>query len=318
MHALVTGATGFIGQYLVEVLCQAGWTVSVVCRPESPALAHTPVQIFPSLALGAEELAGIDCIFHLAGLAHADAKGSSVEALEDVNVRQTVSLFQAAQAAGVQRFIWLSSIKVLGDGVPRPYQVSDVYQPVGDYARSKVNAELQLLQQTSVATQLHIVRPPLVYGPGVKANFKQLIHLACTKFPLPLAAATAPRAWLGLGNLADFLLHLAHSDPAANLQPQIWHVRDAEQSDVVTMLRFIANIQGCRLRLFYVNADLFKRICRWLGLEDRARRVFDSLLIDDGLSRELLGWHPPYSQLQQLQWTLNKVDSSAMQYLDEK
>ena len=178
MRALVTGAGGFIGSHLAPALADAGWQVT-------------------------QELAGVDAVFHLGGLAHGGAQGADAEQLHQVNALDTLNLFQRAVAAGVPLFVWLSSIKVLGDVSSAPFTAADPLAPAGAYARSKAAGERLLQAEAAGSTRLAIVRPPLVYGPRVKANFLQLLQWADRSWPLPLGSATAPRAMVSVDNLVS-------------------------------------------------------------------------------------------------------------------
>ncbi len=301
--ALVTGATGFIGRYLVPALSDAGFDVQGVVRNGAAASAsasHPALQKqWPSLGLIADDLAGVDTVFHLAGLAHAGAQGADPQALYNVNVDQTVNLFRQAVQAGVQRFVWLSSIKVLGDSSSEPLPVSAPYAPGDDYAHSKVAAERQLMDEECGATRLCIVRPPLVYGPQVQANFLRMLHWALSAWPLPLRSARAPRAWLSVHNLVDLLLTLARVEQLP--QQSIWHVRDAEQTAVTEMLSLIAASAGHPLRQWPLPPGLGLTLASVIGKRDMAGRLFLPLEVDMSQTLAELPWQPPVAQRQAIQ-----------------
>jgi len=289
-RAYVTGATGFIGRHLVNRLVETGWHVEGVVRSGSvPGLAQTHT----TLPSGVSALRGFDTVFHLAGLAHNAAQGSNEAQLLSVNCDQTVSLFQAAQKAGVSRFIWLSSIKVLGDRSDHPLSTTDPLQPGDAYARSKAQAEGQLTKRVGESTQLCMVRPPLVYGVGVKANFLRMISMALSPWPLPLKGAIEPRAWLSVNNLVHLLLHIADSD----LQPPtIVHARDDEQSNVAQMLSLLAAAAGQPLRLWHVKPELALMVTKLLGFGSAGERLFQPLQVDMQNCVDELAWTPAYVQ----------------------
>jgi UDP-glucose 4-epimerase len=245
-----------------------------------------------------------DVVFHLAGLAHAGAQGADDNMMFAVNAEQTLDRFAQACGAEVGQFIWLSSIKVLGDSSATPLAEDAPYAPGDVYAQSKVRGEELLLsarqgELAGAVTQLSIVRPPLVYGAGVGANFFNLWRASTSPWPLPLASARAPRAWLGVDNLVDFLL--ARVTAVARQDEAIWHVCDNEQSSVQEMVINIRVLLGRAPRLWPVSANLAKTVARRIGREALVSRLFDPLMVDDSRSRSLLSWTPPFSQVEQLQ-----------------
>ncbi len=300
MKVLVTGCSGFIGTHLCAGLPGEWQVCGVVRRGVAPQRVQAT---WSDLSAAAGHLQDIDVVFHLAGLAHAGAQQADTTALQRVNVDATVALFQAAVAAGVSKFIWLSSIKVLGEGfdlqtADTNLAVDTPKQPVGAYARSKARAEDQLTAIPSENTQLAMVRPPLVYGPGVKANFRRLMQLALSPWPLPLATATHPRAWLGVDNLVDFLCHLAA--PATADIRGIWHVRDNEQSSTRQMLELITQAAGQHPYLWPVAERWLRALAARMGQTGTMQRLFNTLTVDMTSTQQRLGWQPPFTQQQQI------------------
>ena len=217
--AAVSGASGFIGTALTAALAAQG----IAVRPDvGPDGRRLPL----SGQAAAAWLRGADIVYHLAGIAHESAARARQADFMAVNHGLTLSLYQASAAAGVPAFVWLSSIKALGETAATPLGVDAPRAPQGSYARSKAQAELGLLRASQAGgPRLTIVRPPLVYGPGVKGNFARLLKLCASPWPLPLAGACAPRALLGLDNLVDLLIHLAQPvNP-----PTFIHARDDEE-----------------------------------------------------------------------------------------
>ena len=304
---LVTGANGFVGRHLVPALHEQSHQVMGVMRTDDATIAERLTHTWPTLGLIADDLRDVDTVIHLAGMAHAPAQGADRAALFNVNVDQSVNLYRQAVAAGVRRFIWLSSIKVLGDRSAGPLSVDAPYLPGDDYAASKVDAEKCLLAEPAGDTALCIVRPPLVYGPGVKANFLSMLRYATSVWPLPLASALAPRAWLGVHNLVDLLLHLLENELV--VEPRIWHVRDAEESSVRDMLELIATQAGHKLKLWRCPPALAMGGASLIGQGARAARLFEPLQVDMQQTESLLGWQPPHSQAQQIEETVGWYQS---------
>jgi nucleoside-diphosphate-sugar epimerase len=274
-RAIVTGANGFIGRHLVAALGERGWQVDALGRGASLA---EPAQ----------------AVFHLAGLAHAGSQGAGRDEMFAVNVAATERLYREAQAVGVARFVWLSSIKVLGDHSAEALPVDAAYNPGDVYAESKVAAEQQLLASQANATGLCIVRPPLVYGAGVQANFLALMRAALSGWPLPLRCASAPRAWVGVHNLVDLMILLAQKEelPAQ----RIWHVRDEEQSSVAQMVRLLAARAGRRSHLWPLNPKLARLGGQLLRQTAAVSRLFEPLCVDMSQTAQTLQWRPPWTQ----------------------
>ncbi len=280
---LVTGAGGFIGTHLLPVLHAAGW------HPESVDRTRCDPDREPNPGL----FAGVDAVVHLAGIAHRTA---SIEELTRVNERWPVALYRAASRAGVRRFLWLSSIKVLGDVSTRPLVPTDPYSPGDAYACSKVRAEQALLEAAAVEpATLTILRPPLVYGPGVKANFRTLLTLAGLSrwgLPVPLARAQAPRSLIGVRNLCDLMVTaLGHAG--------IYHGADARDLTVAELLRRL----GARV-LVPLPVPAARRLAKLSRLEAYYQRLFEPLQVDQRQTEQQLGWRPPHSITEELEETL--------------
>jgi UDP-glucose 4-epimerase len=288
--ALVTGATGFVGSHLIAHLLEAGWQLKVLQRDAERLPRTTPVTaveptLHSSAAQWAPVLEGVDVVFHLAGVAHRQAPEYE---LERVNAQSPALLAGAAEAAGVESFVWLSSVKVLGETSAEPLSEAAVYAPADPYALSKTRGE-QNLRELSVHSsfRLSIVRPPLIYGVGVKANFLALLSLARLAqrgLPLPLGAAQAPRSLLAVANLCDFLTL------AATRGDGLLHVADPRDLSVVQLLERLC--QGQHLRLWSVPEAAMRRLLRLAGREGIYRRLFEPLQLDCRDSFRRLDFHP--------------------------
>ena len=293
MLAAVSGASGFIGTALTRALAARGIAVRPDARPDG--------QRRPLFGQAlADWLRGVDIVYHLAGIAHANAAHASRADFTAVNRDLTLDLRRASAAAGASAFVWLSSIKVLGETAEAPLGVDAPYAPQGNYARSKAEAEQGLLSTSQTGgPRLMIVRPPLVYGPGVKGNFVRLLKLCASPWPLPLAGASGLRSMLGLDNLVDLLIHLAH---AAN-PPTLLHARDDEEWRTTDLVRELRRLAKRPNRQFFVPAGVVKAIGRPAGLAGTASRLFDPLRVDAEPSMRALGWRPPHSAHELLERT---------------
>ncbi|MXY05920.1 MAG: NAD-dependent epimerase/dehydratase family protein [Gammaproteobacteria bacterium] len=291
--AAVSGASGFIGTALTPALAAQGIAVRPDARPDGQRLPLCG----PALA---DWLRGADLVYHLAGIAHDKAAQAREADFTAVNQDLTLDLYRASAAAGVRTFVWLSSIKTLGDTAAAPLGVDAPRAPQGHYAHSKAQAELGLLRAHQAGgPPLAIVRPPLVYGPGVKGNFARLLKLCASPWPLPLADACARRSLLGLDNLVDLLIHLAR---AAN-PPTLIHVRDEEEWRTTDLVSDLRRLAGRPNRQFFVPASLVKAVARPLGLAATVSRLFDPLRVDAAPSMRSLGWRPPHSARELLEKT---------------
>ena len=302
--ACVTGVSGFIGGALVRQLQQRG---EDVLRTYRGAAADGIGELSRrSEADLARALAGADTVYHLAGLNEGSRHATAAD-FDAVNGGLTVRLYNAACAAGVRTFVWLSTIKVLGEVAEAPLAPDAPYAPQGDYARSKARAERALLDAECQSTTLAIVRPPLVYGPGVRGNFAALARLCGTGLPLPLAGATAQRSMVGLANLVDFLVQL----PAAGLHgAEILHVRDREEWRVTELVGELQRLSGRSTRQFPVSPKLAESIFSRVGMRHVFSRLFDPLRVDGESAECRVRWKPPRTSAGILQetvaWTRRK------------
>lgn len=288
--ALVTGAGGFVGGHLCTALTRRGWSVRSVPSGSEPL---------------AEALDGVDAIYHLAAIAHEASAAASAASLHAVNVELPARWFAAADRAGVPAFVWLSSIKVLGDVARTPLDVDAPYAAVGAYAASKVAAEQRLAAMAARRTRLAVVRPPLVYGPGVKGNFRSLLRWAASGMPLPLANARELRTLVGVDNLCD-LLALLGERPRAG----VYHVGDADDVSVRDLVVALRGGLGMSPRLFALPPRALATLARAAGRGAAYSRLFDALRVDTQRTRDDLGWRPPHTRQDQLERTLRWFSAS--------
>lgn len=242
-----------------------------------------------------DALKGVDIIVHAAGRAHRvySSPKDDLESYRTVNTAASLNLARQAQTNGVGRFVFLSSIGVLGNVSRHPLREEDQPRPQSAYAVSKLEAEAGL--QTIAAENdldVVIIRPPLVYGPGAPGNFARLVNLVKRGFPLPLKAIKNRRSLVGLDNLVDFVCLCMFHPAAAN---QIFHVSDDSDVSTPELVNLIAAAMGKSARLFSVPRPL---LVAGAGLTGR-KRTFESLCgnlqVDISRARRLLGWLPPCS-----------------------
>ncbi len=303
MRVLVTGANGFVGSALCPHLVALGHEVIPVVRRPSSIADEVIVH-------GAESwkaaLKGCDCVIQLAGRAHVmqDQERDPLQAFRTNNVDTTIELAKWAVEAGVRRFVFMSTIKVNGEetALGCSFSPNNPVAPKDPYAISKWEAEQGLLEiAKSTGLELVIIRPPLVYGPGVKGNFASLIKWVKNGVPLPLGAIHNRRSMIGLDNLVNFTALCADIDASPNAKGQVFLVSDGEDVSTAELLRKVAKAYRRNSRLFRVPEGLMRVAARWMGKDSIADRLFGSLVVDDSKARQMLGWHPQLSMDEQLQ-----------------
>ena len=251
-------------------------------------------------------LSNIKVIIHLAALAHI-TDNSSTDPLNEykkINTVGTLNLARQAAKAGVQRFIFVSTIKVNGEttsGLPAFTEQSRL-TPQGPYGISKREAETGL-QRIANKTRMDVViiRPPLVYGPGVKANFFNLIKLADNVIPLPFGAINNSRSMLYVGNLVDFIIHCIDHPAAAN---QTFLVSDNHDLSLAMLIRLLRTSLGRPVHLLPVPSCLFRAVALLIGKREVVDRLIGDLQINPAKAKNLLGWSPPYSVEQGIRATV--------------
>ncbi len=309
MKLLVTGANGFVGQALCCEAIARGIEVRGATRQSCALPAGVePVVLDLEDANWTQALQGVDAVIHLAARVHVmqDDSTDPVAEFRRVNVAGTAHLARVAAAAGVQRFVFVSSIKVNGeatDGIRR-FSASDTPDPRDNYGVSKWEAE-QALHSIAAETGLEIVigRPPLVYGAGVKGNFAQMLNVLARGIPLPLATVKNRRSLIYLGNFVDALI-LCAMHPAASGQTYL--LSDGEDISTSDLLRQLTQGMGCPARLFHCPQALLKLAGRLTNRTEQIERLLGSLQVDSNKIRRELGWTPPYTLEQGLQITTKK------------
>ena len=306
MNILITGASGFVGRHLCRELLRQHFSVRALVRDPGrlpadlqPKIEQVQISGLADASAIASAVVGIDVVIHLAARVHCMSDSSAQEAeYERINHQGTLSVARLAAAAGVRRFIFLSSIKVNGEERALPYSALDAPNPQDAYARSKYRAECGLwaLAQSS-GLEVVVVRPPLIYGPGVKANFAQLMRWVRRGVPLPLAGLTNRRALVSVDNLIDLLRECVINPKAKG---RLFLVSDGESISTTELIRRMAQANQVTSRLFYVPEWLLRFVARRFGKSSSADRLLGSLTVDIAATKALLEWAPPVTMMQTL------------------
>lgn len=301
---LITGASGFIGGHLCRYASSEGWPVRGVVRDE--AVENTV--LVPDVSRNTDwssALKGCGMVVHLAARAHimSDTAKEPLEEFRKVNTYGTLNLAQQAADSGVKRFIYLCSIKVNGESSPldSPFTPDDVFMPTDPYALSKYEAEKGLLRiAKKTKMEVVIIRPPLVYGPGVRANFLTMIKWLNKRVPLPLGAIHNRRSLVAVDNLVSLITVCIEHPAAAN---QIFLVSDDEDLSTSQLLNRILQSLSKRTWLLPMNQKVLEFCLGVIGKKDLAQRLCGSLQVDISKTKNLLNWSPLVS----IQDELNKT-----------
>ena len=303
---LVTGANGFVGTALVKYLLA---TDQYFVRGASRVPASWPAKI-DSFAVGdvsgqtnwQAALTNADMVVHLAARVHVmrEASHNPLAAFRRVNVAGTLALAEQAAQRGVSRFVFLSSIKVNGEeGV---FSESDAPAPTDAYGLSKLEAENGLRELAArAAMQVVVIRPPLVYGPGVKANFAGLMKLVSRGIPLPLAGVHNQRSFVSIDNLTNFIGETLTNPHAAD---ETFFVSDGHDLSTPQLIEAMANAVRKKARLFFVPTGLIQTAASIAGKKSMAKRLLGTLQVDITKARKLLNWQPLVSVEEALRRTV--------------
>jgi nucleoside-diphosphate-sugar epimerase len=308
---LVTGATGFVGSALAHHLYQKGYPLTAAVRRITdilpPSIQQTPIgELLPNTDWS-RALHNVDTIIHLAARAHVmhDTATDPLAEFRRTNTATTLNLAQQAAAAGVRRLIYISSIKVNGESTPpgQPFVVSTTLNDHAErscseadldpYGQSKREAE-QGLREIGHHTDLEIViiRPPLIYGAGVKANFHNMMHWLHKSIPLPLGNIHNQRSLVALPNLNDLITICIDHAAAAN---ETFLVSDGEDLSTTELLTRLSKALGRKPRLLHVGQKLLETSLSLMGKRAIAQRLCGNLQVDITKTCDLLGWAPPVS-----------------------
>lgn len=299
MKTLITGASGFVGQAVCAALTAHQYDVIAAVRSDS----H--ITCCKSLTAGhidgqtawAFSLHDVDVVVHLAARVHV-MNDTSVDPLAEfrkVNVEGTLNLARQAANAGVKRFIFVSSVKVNGEHTEagKPFTEDITPNPQDAYGISKLEAEQGLLKiAQATGMEVVIIRPPLIYGAGVKANFASMMRAVKRGIPLPLGAIDNKRSFVYVGNLVSMIMRCIDHPAAVN---QVFMVSDGHDLSTTQLLRGCAAALGVRARLLPLPQKMLEVGAALLGKRDVAQRLCGNLQVDITKARTMLGWTPPFS-----------------------
>jgi nucleoside-diphosphate-sugar epimerase len=302
MNVLVTGATGFVGQTLVRrLVLYEGHDVRCAIRKGRDGLeGATHVYVVGEVDASTDwqrALVDVDYVVHLTARVHVmrDHCYDPLMEFRRVNTDGTLNLARQAAAAGVRRFIFLSTIKVNGEATHYgcPFTPSDLPAPQDPYGISKHEAEVGLRAIAhETGMEVVIIRPTLVYGKGARGNFKSLIKLVARGLPLPLGSINNFRSFVGIDNLVDFIVTCLEHPAAAN---ETFMVSDGEDISTPDLIRRMARAMNRPARLLPVPVWALQAGALFLGKGDAVQRLCGNLQVDISKSRTLLGWYPPIS-----------------------
>jgi nucleoside-diphosphate-sugar epimerase len=304
---MITGCSGFVGRALAAKCLSSGWRVrgSLRSRAGKASIAGGVETVLIS-DIGprtdwSAALQGVDVLVHLAALVHAG--GHPPEAYRRVNAGGTQRLALEAAAAGVKRLVFLSTVKVNGEGRETPFTEDDPEDPRDPYAASKLEAERELRRISDrTGVEMVILRPPMVYGPGVRANFLRLIRMVERRLPLPLASVENRRSLIFVGNLAEAIEVCLHHPGAAG---KTYLVSDAEAVSTPRLIREIGAGLGLKPLLFPMPVAILRALAELLGKTDDLLRLVGSLMVDASKIRRELDWKPEVSVSEGLRLTVN-------------
>lgn len=308
---LLTGANGFVGQHLGAYLAKQGHQVIATLRRDDVIFDYTPAHVAKINVIDADTdwttaLEGVEVVIHLAARVHVMREKATDPLLEfrQMNVEGTVRLAQQAVEAGVRRIVFISSIKVNGEvTTTRPFTEQDDAIPEDPYAYSKWEAEQHLMDVAAkTGLEVSIIRPPLVYGPGVRGNFLSLMGLAAKGWPLPLASIDNRRSLVGIENLCSLIEVCARHPQAAD---DVFLVADGQDISTPELIRMLAEAMNRSSRLLPFPTAILAGVSRLFGQRGAWERLAGSLQVDISKARQQLGWEPSISLEQGLADTVD-------------
>lgn len=298
MKVLLTGSNGFLGQYLSQFLAEKGYSVLAHTRKaqtfDHPNIHNINFDLNDNL--DNIDLNQVEVIIHCAGRAHVmhETATSPLGVYRHTNVKGTLNLAKKAAESGVKRFIYLSSIKVNGEQTTtQAFHPNDDIHTDDPYGLSKYEAEqalLDLSQRTGL--EVVIIRPVLIYGPNVKANFKSMVNLASKKLPLPIGCLDNKRSMVSVYNLAD-LIHTCMTHPNANRE--VFLASDQDDISVKQLFEKLAKYQNNQLLMLPVPKSLISFLASLVGKKAVALRLCSELVVDTTKNTQILGWTAPYN-----------------------
>ena len=301
MNILITGSSGFLGkQILKELSTCSKYSVSASVRQNSKILPNKMLKVgnINRKTCWKEALNGQQVVIHCAGRAHImnENQSTALNKYKEVNTYGTLNLAKQAAIAGVKRFIFISSIKVNGESTSNGILFNSKIKttPKDPYGLSKYEAEQGLIKIASnTAMEVVIIRPPLIYGPGVKANFKSLLNLASKKIPLPFGLfSNNRRSLVSIYNLIDLILCCIDHPNASN---EIFLVSDDNDLSTKEMIKLMAKVQKNKIFLIPVPISILKFLFKLIGKKEIISKLTESLQLDISHTKKTLNWKPPLS-----------------------
>ena len=307
----MTGANGFIGSHLCAHLARCGWNVHAVVRKDnadSTIEKYASVHYLSDVTNGErwiKLLRGADVVVHLAARVHVmkDIAVSAAEEYRRVNTTGTAMLARLAAQHGVTRFVFLSTIKVNGERtIVKPFLETDVPMPSDEYSLSKWEAE-QKLAEIASNTEMKVIalRPPLLYGPGVKGNFLRLMNLVRRRVPLPLASVTNSRSFLYVGNLLSAVEKVLSASVS---KAETFLVSDDHDISTPQLIRMLADAMNVEARLLRCPLPMLLSLAKIAGKTGEVSRMIESLSIDCSRIKQQLHWAPPFTVVHGIQHTV--------------
>jgi len=298
---LITGADGFIGKSLCTEMVSRGWKVRASIRSGNRIRSISKeIEIIETGSIGpdtdwAHALENVESVVHLAGRVHVmeDSLFDSLLGYRIVNTAGTEKLARSAASSGVRRFIFMSTVKVNGEGREAPYTEDDIPAPADSYSKSKRDAENKI-KEIAIETGMEvlIIRAPIVYGPEVKANFLKLLKAIDRGVPMPFAGIKNKRSMIYIGNLVDSIIACISNPKAAG---QTYLASDGVDISTSELIRQMAKALGKPAKLFYLPLFVLQLAGIITGKSQEIERLTGSLVVDSSKIRKELNWNPPFT-----------------------
>ena len=311
LNILVTGASGFVGAPLCLALCEDGHGVTAMSRngTDLSGVTNLTVKDFANSDMLTEALAGVDVIVHAAARVHVmdETAADPLAEFRAVNRDMTLDIARAAHEAGVKRFVFLSSIKVFGETSPReePFTSATPPRPADPYGVSKLEAEQALIDfAQSSGREVVVIRPPLIYGPGVRANFERMVRLVKRGLPLPFGGIRNRRSLVALDNLID-LIKLCATSP--NAPGHVFCVSDGNPMSTPELFRAVGQALNRPVAMIAIPEAILAALFQLIGKSAYVARLISSLHVDISHTRDTLGWVPKVKPADAIRETVNDI-----------